>query len=298
MYEDKMVASYEELKPYYDDLIKKMVVKETWIPRIDSVARRIITNKERYKTISDECGGSIPWQFIGIIHYRESNCNFDTHLHNGDSLRAKTHHVPAGRPLHAPRNGSVYEFEESAVDALQQKSFEKIPQWPLTRIAYELEKYNGWGYRMKGLPSPYLWSGSNDYVQGKYIADGVFDPHEVDKQLGCMVILNRIMALDVSEKKLYKLSRKLSVIRNVKAWGTTTFGSYFTLDYFNLLPDAVKNFQTLGLSKQAIALIALSVVAWFTFSFVEYLTFSDHKNGNYTPSGASAEEGPTEDVTL
>ena len=78
MYEDKMVAAYEELKPYYDDLIKKMVVKETWIPRIDSVARRIIANKERYKTISDECGGSIPWQFIGIIHYRESNCNFDT----------------------------------------------------------------------------------------------------------------------------------------------------------------------------------------------------------------------------
>jgi len=33
-------------------------------------------------------------------------------------------------------------------------------------------------------PSPYVWSGTDQYNRGKYIADGHYDPHAIDKQLG------------------------------------------------------------------------------------------------------------------
>jgi len=59
-----------------------------------------------------------------------------------------------------------------------------------------LEIYNGLGYASRGRPSPYVWSGTDQYISGKYIADGVYDPNAVDKQLGCAGLLMAMMALD------------------------------------------------------------------------------------------------------
>jgi lysozyme family protein len=43
-------------------------------------------------------------------------------------------------------------------------------------MLYLLEKYNGFGYRLKQLSTPYLWSFSNFYTKEKFVADGVFNP--------------------------------------------------------------------------------------------------------------------------
>jgi len=59
-----------------------------------------------------------------------------------------------------------------------------------------LERYNGIGYAARGLASPYLWSGTDQYIRGKYVADGVFDPSVVDKQLGCAGLIMRMMQID------------------------------------------------------------------------------------------------------
>jgi len=40
--------------------------------------------------------------------------------------------------------------------------------------------------------SPYLWSFSNHYLKGKYVADGKWDPNAVSQQAGAMVILRRL----------------------------------------------------------------------------------------------------------
>jgi len=61
-----------------------------------------------------------------------------------------------------------------------------------------LEQYNGLGYFNKGIPSPYVWSGTNQYTKGKYVADGVFDPNAVDQQLGCAGLLMEMIRLDPS----------------------------------------------------------------------------------------------------
>ena len=59
-----------------------------------------------------------------------------------------------------------------------------------------LEEYNGLGYASRGKPSPYIWSGTDQYQAGKYVRDGVYDPDAVDSQLGCAGLLKAMMALD------------------------------------------------------------------------------------------------------
>jgi lysozyme family protein len=59
-------------------------------------------------------------------------------------------------------------------------------------MLYRLEAYNGFGYRRKGVPSPYLWSFCNLYERGKYVADGQYDPNAVSKQCGAGVMLKKL----------------------------------------------------------------------------------------------------------
>lgn len=173
-----------------------MDIKPDILPKAQSVADKIISLRNRYDPL--EIATGVPWYFIGLLHMRESNFNFETHLHNGDPLADKngnplrTKNEPKGYPKEPPQNGVSYTFEESAIDALT-KEFGAVKEWSIEQIAYYMEKYNGFGYRMKGLPSPYLWSGSNQYVKGKYIKDKVFDPTVVDQQLGCMVVLKCVL---------------------------------------------------------------------------------------------------------
>ncbi len=61
-----------------------------------------------------------------------------------------------------------------------------------------LEQYNGLGYFNRGLPSPYIWSGTDQYIKGKYVADRVFDPNVVDKQLGCAGLILAMQKIDPS----------------------------------------------------------------------------------------------------
>jgi len=154
---------------------------------IERTADRIIENRARYEVIEASTG--VPWFVVGIIHSLETGLRFDRHLHNGDPLTAKTKLVPAGRPLgHAP-----FTFEQSCQDALCMKAYDKISAWPIERIAWALENYNGWGYRKyRKILSPYLWSGSNHYRAGKYVADGKWSSTAVSTQSGGMPLLKAI----------------------------------------------------------------------------------------------------------
>lgn len=130
----------------------------------------------------------IPWYAIALIHYLECGLNFNRQLFNGDPLTNYTTHVPKGQPQvgHKP----PFSFEESAAAALKYQNFDKIDHWTLPVILRNLEAYNGFGYeKYHNMYSPYLWSGSNHYSKGKYVADGKFDPNAVSKQIGAAIIL-------------------------------------------------------------------------------------------------------------
>jgi lysozyme family protein len=153
-------------------------------PAVAKAADRLLRGKERYQAVSAHI--DVPWQLIGIIHGLECGYDFNKHLHNGDSLAAPTHRVPPGRP---PNWQPGSPWEDSAVDALQFEKLDRVDDWSLPRVLYVLESFNGFGYRGKGIRSPYLWSFSNLYTKGKYVADHVYDPNVVSEQVGSALVL-------------------------------------------------------------------------------------------------------------
>jgi lysozyme family protein len=142
-------------------------------------------SKARYASISDDTG--VPWYFIAVCHALESSFNFRAHLHNGDfPLSARTKQVPAGRPT---RWLPPSDWESSARDALKLLGFAGQKDWSLARTLYRLEAYNGFGYRPYGVASPYLWSFSNHYARGKYVADRKWSATARSQQCGAAVML-------------------------------------------------------------------------------------------------------------
>lgn len=151
------------------------------------IASSILAHKQRYQAI--ENGTGVPWYMIGVLHMRESDCNFDTYLGNGQSLHRVTTIVPKGR-------GPFATFEAGAVDALKIDGLTAVQDWRLEKILYYCELFNGAGYNNRGLPSPYIWGGTNIQKPGKYTSDGHFDPNVWDPQPGCAPILASLAKLD------------------------------------------------------------------------------------------------------
>jgi len=149
-------------------------------------AARILARKARYQTVEKLTG--VPWVFVGLVHAMEAGLRFDRHLHNGDPLTAHTTHVPAGRPLGGE---PPFTWEESAADALHLRGLSAATDWSLAGLAFQLEAYNGFGYRIHHphILSPYLWSFTSHYKAGKYVADGAFSAEAISQQSGAMALL-------------------------------------------------------------------------------------------------------------
>jgi lysozyme family protein len=141
--------------------------------------------RPRYEAVAGQVG--VPWYFIGTIHALEASFNFRAHLHNGDfPLSARTRQVPAGRPL---RWLPPSDWESSAIDAMRLMGFAGQSDWSLERTLHRLEAYNGFGYRRLGVPTPYLWSFSDHYDRGKFVADGRWSATARSQQCGAAVML-------------------------------------------------------------------------------------------------------------
>lgn len=190
-----MPPTYDRLRSEYAALWATCEIKSQSKGYVLARSRHIIANRSHYEPITASTG--IPWFVVGIIHEMECGSNFSQHLHNGDSLKQRTKLVPAGRPI---KGEPPFSFEESAIDALTMpgKEYHKITDWSLERCAYIFEKYNGWGYRGKDVPSAYLWSFTNHYKGGKYIADHVWSATAMSSQCGALALLKGIMEVDVN----------------------------------------------------------------------------------------------------
>jgi len=148
-------------------------------------AARIMVSVETYEKVAGRFPG-MPWWVVGVLHSMECNLNFKQHLHNGDPLTGRTVQVPKGRPV---AGKPPFAWEESAIDALVCDRLDQVKDWSPGNALVMLENYNGTGYRRKGVPSPYLWSFTDQYRCGKYTADGRYDALAVSKQCGCAALL-------------------------------------------------------------------------------------------------------------
>jgi len=204
--------TFETLRPSYAKLWAELEPAPERVPALQAIAAALIANKATYRRVAGAVWSQASlWFIVALIDQMEGGGGCRTHLHNGDPLTARTINVPAGRPPGEP-HGSItvsagniavraFTFEESAIDALIFDDLDKVPKdadgnWPIERVAYQLEKYNGGGYLDKPIVSPYLASWSNKYTKGKFTSDHHYDPEAVSQQPGALSILKILATLD------------------------------------------------------------------------------------------------------
>jgi lysozyme family protein len=173
-------------------------------PEFVAPATKAVANKTRYQDIESRTG--VSWLFIAVSHYRESTQNFARSLAQGDPWNKVSVHVPAGR-------GPFTSFEDAAVDALVDCAphAAQNTDWSIAGMLTLLERFNGLSYANAGRPSPYVWSGTDQYKTGKVLVDhGPIEdiypsgPRKgqpvIDLQLGCAGLIMAIVKLDPSVK--------------------------------------------------------------------------------------------------
>ncbi len=151
---------------------------------LESFKANFKKNKAKYDEVAKKTG--MPAELIAALHWRESGGDFSTYLHNGEKLGKTTTMVPEGIYFGANQ------WTEAAVDAIKRQGTSGVDKKNLKSLLDFAERYNGLGYRNKGVASPYVWAGTTNYKGGKYVADGVYDANYVDQQLGVAVMMKAI----------------------------------------------------------------------------------------------------------
>jgi lysozyme family protein len=176
---------FASLSDEYERLFATATLRPERSATTDWHLKMLLNSRARYEQVAAITG--VPWYFIGVTHGLEASFNFRAHLHNGDfPLSRRTRQVPSGRPrVWLPPD----DWASSARDALALLGFTGQKDWSLARTLYRLEAYNGLGYRSYGVPTPYLWSFSNHYSRGKFVADGKWNANARSQQCGAAVML-------------------------------------------------------------------------------------------------------------
>ncbi|MET0544468.1 MAG: hypothetical protein ABWZ88_22225 [Variovorax sp.] len=177
------------LRAEYQSLFDSCQIDAGQQSGVNAQVDRIIAARTRYDGVAAPIG--VPWYVVGVLHSMEAGLRFDRHLHNGDPLTARTVQVPRGRPT---TGAPPFTWEASATDALSFEKYDAWSDWSVPGILFKWELYNGWGYRNHhpDVKSPYLWSMTNHYVSGKYVADGVWSATAKSQQTGAAALLRRL----------------------------------------------------------------------------------------------------------
>lgn len=165
----------------------RIEVKPERYLQVQGMVARYEMTRGRYEKVAR----GIPAPVIFVLHMRESTCSFAKHLHEGSPLTGRTKYVPKGRPA---SGNPPFSWEESARDALYViKSYDDPSKWATIDATSDwIERYNGLGYRTRGLRSSYCYGGSNLQQQGKFVGDHKFSRTTWDNQLGCLTVLKAL----------------------------------------------------------------------------------------------------------
>jgi len=179
-----MNFTFEALESEYRQHLASMKLLKMGLA--EQVAKRLLQNRHRFLAVQRECG--VPALWLMPVFEREGP-SFDAYFGNGDPLNKPTEHVPRGR-------GPFQTWEEGVIDALHLDHITETVAWSWEMACYEWERWNGMGPRNHGRPSGYLWSGTDIYQGGKYVADGIWSPRTFDHELGTIILAKAIAAAD------------------------------------------------------------------------------------------------------
>ena len=111
-------------------------------------------------------GGGVPDWWLHAMFYREASLDFGCRLEDGARLAGSQTWLDAARSI------------------LREQGLWDQSGWTIGAGLDRAERWNGLGYRMRGLPSPYLWAGTTAYASGLFVDDGRFQPGAVDHRIG------------------------------------------------------------------------------------------------------------------
>jgi lysozyme family protein len=188
-----------------------MHLKADRIAIFDKIAMTLclLENKQRFQAVTKRLVQAgyqpVPWWFIAVVAVREYGGppRWTFQLAQGDPLSSVSRHEPIGRgPFFTHPNDTIDDnaWLRAALDALIDCAphAAKWSDWSIGGVLTLWEEYNGLGYASRGVPSAYVWSGTDQYVSGKYVADHVYRASAVDVQEGCAAILAAMLKIDKS----------------------------------------------------------------------------------------------------
>lgn len=149
---------------------------------LNNIKTIYVKNKAKYKEV--EAATGVPAELICAIHYREGGCKFNTYLHNGEKLGHVTKQVPKGKYF--------TDWTEAAIDALKDNNPSKYNFNKRDDLLEFAERYNGLGYRKRGLQSPYVWAGTDRYSGGMFVSDGDYNASARDNRVGVAAIVKSL----------------------------------------------------------------------------------------------------------
>jgi lysozyme family protein len=165
-----------------------------------------VTDRLTELAATDPAINPVPWWFVAIVSEREYGGppHWDRQLGQGDFLGAKSINVPQGMGPYLDHPSDVTPGFDAWTRCCTDTLINTPPfaaKWTVWSIGGALtlfEEYNGLGYAERGVPSAYVWSGTDQYIAGKFVADHVYNPKYIDVQEGCAGILSMMMLVDKS----------------------------------------------------------------------------------------------------
>jgi lysozyme family protein len=193
-----MTLTFAALRPEYDELWDA-ILRPGGLTRPAAAMREaeaIMAPEARARFLDVERRTGVPWFVTGIVLTREAGSppNFHAWLHNGDPMfdHSGTPRRTVNVPAHRPPDPAV-SWEDGAVDAYELEGLVDAA-WSPALVAWLLEKFNGFGYRLyHHIRSPYLWGATSVQQRGKYTADRRWHPGVMDPQIGGMALLAAMM---------------------------------------------------------------------------------------------------------
>jgi len=181
-----MQFPFATLQADYQTSLARMQI--TRLAAVNATAERLVAfiDAGRYDAGCKATGVSIPWAAASFE--REGSSNFNLNPAQGWPLSSKSRDVPY--------NGPFTTWTAAQIAAYQIDCLDKIgaANWTWARNCYEGELFNGFGPRLHGRHTGYLWAGTSIYNGGKYIGDGVWDPNVIDQQLGIVPMIYAIVS--------------------------------------------------------------------------------------------------------
>lgn len=190
-----MLHPFQTLQPEYERRLS--VARVTRAGEVNEVAQKLLRPSVigMHKRLEAKTG--VPALWSACAFEREASSDFSKALGQGDRWDRVSVNVPRGKgPFGSWLQAAEYYEHYDHVD-------DNSAPWTMAYACWKWEVYNGFGPRDRGRVSGYVFAGTDQYDPptgkgGKYVADGIWSPGTVDKQLGCAALALRMIELDPS----------------------------------------------------------------------------------------------------